>query len=397
MILPEHGWGGLAVRTLYLMSTRPPLASRADAATYTANAAAAISALQQHWYDARTGIWDNAWWNSANALTTLADFASIDIAAANQLNVGGILQNTFANAQRMQVQALKVMTSGLVQSKYAIQRRRDLTYLDSDIKAAGAPGFLNDYYDDEGWWALGLIRAWDVSRNQAYLDAAVAIYQDMKTGQGGPCAGGIYWNKDRAYVNAIANELFLAVAASLANRIPGNAEFLGQARGQWAWFRASGMINAQGTINDGLDAQCRNNGGNTWSYNQGVVLGGLVELSRATGDAGLLDQADAIAHAAIGALSDRDGVLHDSCEPNCGADGNQFKGVFVRNLRYLHQARPQQFYKDFITKNADVIWANDRAANNTLGVVWSGPYAVASGPTQSSALDALVAAMGVNT
>jgi predicted alpha-1,6-mannanase (GH76 family) len=394
-MLSDYTWGGLAARAVFLMSTNP-IAERASPAAYTANAVTAINSLQSNWYNAGTGIWDNAWWNSANALTTLADFASINVEQANRLNIGGIIANTFAKSQQTSVQTLKVITAGLVSTKYSITKR-DAEYWDTEFSAQGFVGFINEFYDDEGWWALGLIRAFDITRNQEYLNAAVKIFADMRTGEGTNCGGGIYWNKERKYVNAIANELYLSVAASLANRVPGNRDYLNIANKQWAWFKGSGMINAQGTINDGLDGNCRNNGANTWSYNQGVILGGLVELSRATGDKSLLSTANGIAKAAIAALQDKDGVLHDTCEPNCGADGNQFKGIFVRNLRYLQQAAPDPALKNFIIKNADVIWANDRdAVRNTLGVVWSGPFQGASGPTHSSALDAIVAAMAVS-
>jgi predicted alpha-1,6-mannanase (GH76 family) len=56
------------------------------------------------------------------------------------------------------------------------------------------------------------------------------------------------------------------------------------------------MINEQHLVNDGLQTQsgsCDSNHGTTWTYNQGVVLGGLAELFRATGDRGYLHaQAD---------------------------------------------------------------------------------------------------------
>ena len=203
----------------------------------------------------------------------------------------------------------------------------------------------------------------------------------------------------------IANELYLSVAASLANRVPSQKSYyLDIAKKEWTWFRNSGMINAQNNINDGLninaDGSCTNNGKTAWSYNQGVILGGLVELAAASGDSSYLSQANTIAAAAIKLLSDSNGVIHDKgCEPNCGGDGNQFKGIFMRNLGYLYKASPQAAYKTSIQKNADAIWASDRnTANNQLGVVWSGPYTAGGGPTaatQSSALDALVAALRV--
>lgn len=166
------------------------------------------------------------------------------------------------------------------------------------------------------------------------------------------------------------------------------------------------MINANNLINDGLeiqaDGKCINNNMQTWSYNQGVILGGLTELSRATGDRKLLDSAAVIANAAIKALSDEKGIIHeiDRCEPNCGDDGSQFKGIFVRNLHYLHKEAPQEGFRQTIALNADSIWKNDRNEDNQLGVDWSGPPAGPDGKgptagTHSSALDVLVADISV--
>ncbi|EHL02698.1 putative mannan endo-1,6-alpha-mannosidase [Glarea lozoyensis 74030] len=220
-------------------------------------------------------------------------------------------------------------------------------------------GFLNDYYDDEGWWALGWIQAFDVTQNEEYLDTAVDIFNDMAKGATTPCGNQnqpIWWDKKKTYVNAIANELYLSVASHLANRIPSNGTYLTSAQNQWKWFQESGLINAQNTINDGLTTACKNNNGTVWSYNQGVILGALVELSKATGNPSLLDTAATIATAAIKALSDEDGILHDVCEPNCGADGAQFKGVFMRNLRLLQNEAPDDEIEKFIGANAASIW-----------------------------------------
>lgn len=229
--------------------------------------------------------------------------------------------------------------------------------------------------------------------DQKYLEAAMEIFEDMKGGAS-KC-GGIYWSKVGTYTNAIANELYLKVAASLANRVPGRkGYYLDIAKKEWAWFKSSGILNKDNLINDGLDEDCKNNGMKTWTYNQGVVLGALVELSKATGDASLLTEASSIATAAIVHLT-RDGILYEGCEPDCGADGAQFKGVFMRNLRALQQAAPQEPFKSFLLKNADAIWTKDRNSKNELGPTWNGPFATASAGTQSSAMDALVAAVAV--
>lgn len=253
-------------------------------------------------------------------------------------------------------------------------------------------GFLNGYYDDEGWWALAWIQAFDVTKNLLFLQTSISIFNDMKIGSTTPC-GGIWWDKNQTYVNAIANELYLSVGAHLANRVLLNKNFyLENAKSQWAWFQKSGMINSKNLINDGLK-DCRNNNGTVWSYNQGVILGGLTELFYATGDQSYLTTATSIANAAITALQDKNKVLHDPCEPDCGADGSQFKGVFMRNLQILQKAAPSQTYVDFAAANAASIWAYDRdASDGVLSEVWSGPFVKpGNASTQSSALDALIA------
>lgn len=237
----------------------------------------------------------------------------------------------------------------------------------------------SSYYDDEGWWALGWIAAYDITGNQQYLTEAEEIFNDMQavfgktncsSNSGG--TGGIWWDRSQTYVNAIANELYLSVAAHLANRVKtGNYKAL--ALQQWKWFLGSGMINSDNLINDGLGSSCENNDGTVWSYNQGVVLGGLAELSKATGDSQYITKAQTIADAAIASLAP-DGILHEVCEPNCGSDGPQFKGIFARNLMLLQQTSSVPRYATFLENNAESIWNTDRNANNALGLVWSGTY-----------------------
>lgn len=311
-------------------------AAAADAASYTAWTVSAAQALQT-WYNESSGLWDTTgWWNSANCLTVLGDFYALDPQEASNLGLNEVLSNTFTQAQ---LNSSSSSSSQGVRKDYVTTpnglRIVQSSYTEaggagsSAIAKRGFAGFLNDYYDDEGWWALAWVRAYDVTNDATYLAMAESIFVDMQGGVDGTCGGGIWWSKERVYKNAIANELYLAVAASLANRVSSPDSYLSIAEGQWDWFYNSGMINGQNLINDGLtinaDGTCSNNGDTTWTYNQGVILGGLLELYKANGNASLLEEASTIAEAAIAALS-TDGILHDSCEDDCGADGSQFKG-----------------------------------------------------------------------
>lgn len=359
----------------------------ASAGGFTSNAEAAFSTLQE-WYNDSTGQYNTTgWWNSANCLTAIGDLAAIDPTV--RLEVTSVLANSLVAAQNTNLQVTKVMLPN-----FMVQ-----TFYDSSVPAgvraepASNPlGFLNGFYDDEGWWALAWIQAYDITLNGDYLQTAIDIFEDMQSGSTTPCGGGIWWNKAQTYVNAIANELYLSVASHLANRASDKDYYLAIAQNQFDWFQNSGMINSDNLINDGLTSSCVNNNGTVWSYNQGVILGGLTELNRASPNATYITLANNVATAAINSLG-TSGVLHDPCEPNCGADGPQFKGIFMRNLQKLQEVSPDSTYLEFIASNAENIWASDRNAQNELSLVWSGPFVdPATAATQSSALDALIAA-----
>ena len=344
----------------------PPLTSR-----YLQHAGDAVTTLQT-WYDPSTGLYKTTgWWNSANAITVLVDYERV----SRSTEYNSVLANTFTVAPKT---------------------------LESQKTRAG---FLNSYLDDEGWWALAWIDAYDLTKNKDYLLASESIFADMATEWSDTCGGGIWWSKDRKYKNAIANELFLSVAAHLANRTSGakRKEYVAWGNREWKWFEGSGMINAKSLVNDGLTiakgggsaARCTNNNQTTWTYNQGVVLGGLAELAAADHDARLRLAAQKIATAALTQLADANGVLHDPCEPKCGADGVQFKGIFIRNLALLDKVQAQTAYESFISKNADTLWKDAQGPSSRLAERWSGPFDSANAASQTSALDALVAAAGI--
>lgn len=251
-------------------------------------------------------------------------------------------------------------------------------------------GFVNQFFDDEGWWALAWIRAYDLTHDGRYLGAAEQLFSDMQRGWDGVCSGGIWWNKERRYKNAIANELFLKVGVELHRR---GSDGLGWARRSWSWFARSGLINERHLVNDGLTPDCRNNGATTWTYNQGVIIGGLVTLAAIEGDASLLATAKQIADAAISTFSNKDGILVEPGEPDLGNDGPQFKGIFVRYLRELYDATGEPRYRSFLSANAESLWTRDRDGSNFLGVRWTGPFDQADAARQSSGIDALNAAL----
>lgn len=134
----------------------PTLNKRATvtAQNYVAYAVAGIDQMQT-WYDASTGLWSSAWWNSANAITMLADFQEYFPSYVDSIT-SQVFPTTLAQAPSFD----------------------------------GYTGFLDGFYDDELWWALAWIKVFDVTGETQYLDIASSIFEDAKSAWGtSPCGG----------------------------------------------------------------------------------------------------------------------------------------------------------------------------------------------------------------
>jgi predicted alpha-1,6-mannanase (GH76 family) len=330
---------------------------------YRVCAAAGIGALQR-WYVPSSGLWTTTgWWNAANALTAVIAYTQRTGDRAH----AWVIETTFAAARR---------------------RHAD---------------FVNSYYDDNGWWALAWVAAYDLTRDIRYLNAARTIFARNQAGWDDTCRGGLWWNEARKYKNAITNELFLTLAALLHQRTKGEGgSYRSWALREWEWLRSSGLISASGLVNDGLTSACENNGGTTWTYNQGVILGGLAALYQITGDRAYLTQGESIADAALRELTSPPsatlpGILAEPGEAAAArvGDHTQFKGIFVRNLYDFHRECRRPPYRAFVLANARSIWENNKNANNEFGLCWAGPFDQADASRQSSALDALNAAVAL--
>lgn len=317
----------------------------------------------QAWYNTNTGLFDeNDWWTSGNQLTTMIDYT---------------------------------------------RETADMQYLadiDNTFQKNKASNFSRyGFFDDDGWWALVWINAYDLTKQQAYLDMAKTIFKRMSDSWDNKCGGGIYWRgnpKDKK--NAISNSLFMKAAVGLHQRTPGDAgagSYLDWAQRAWTWFKGTGMLRADKVVIDTLDglASCKAAGG-VFSYNQGVLIGALVELAAATGDETLLDEAGAIVHATMTSplLTNADGIM---VEP-CGIDTKdcwQFKGIFFRHLLEYYRARPAKDIQAYTRKQSDTIWNVSRDGQNRFGYNWHVAFDGASARRQSSALDALMTAYAVSS
>ncbi|KAJ1569020.1 hypothetical protein HK405_010929 [Cladochytrium tenue] len=349
----------------------------------SSNRTAAATDALMYSYNITTGWWPSSWWNSAVALSTLVEYMRL----TGDTTYAWVVEWTY-------VQNSGVMAAG--------------------VKSGDADqgGFITQATDDTEWWALAWVDAYDLTGNATYLQAAVTIAEYV-TGlwDATSCGGGVWWNTQRTYKNAITNGLFVRLTAALHNRIPGDTEWLGWASKAWAWYAGSGLINSAGLVNDGLTSSCANNGQTVWTYNQGMAMGAAAEVWRATGNTTALAAAGALADAALASGLVVGGLLTESCDGTGSCDDNQkqFKGIFMRNLQDVYAAATASgscsscaAWAQFTAAQMTAIWGLDRDALNELGERWGGASVsgatgtnVISWRTQASGLSALLAAVAM--
>ncbi|KAH7122299.1 glycosyl hydrolase [Dendryphion nanum] len=351
-----------------LVLTIPLLFASPSIGALENEAQSAIDTIQK-FYNSTSGLWQGVsgqlWWESANILTAIAKFGLHD--------------------PEYKPTAVAII---------------DITYQKSRTAPKEVGGYIdwkNKFTDDMGWWALAWIASFDLTGDKKYLDSAKDLYQDMQINTATQCGGLIKWNKDKKAITAISNELFLSIAAHLANRIPGDGgkPYRERAERQWQDFKkAGGFINGRKLVNDAIHAEdCTNNGDTTWTYNQGVILGGLAELTKATGNGEYGKRAIEIADSAMKNLA-TNGILTEQV-PSLDQQGAQFKGAFVRGLAALNAQVPEARFATFLKNNAESAWTRGKQGE-LIGGQWQGGGGFIGTTSQASGVDVLVAAAQAN-
>ena len=399
----------MALLGLALAACATPTGAQAAHPSFMAEAASAIEVLQRHWYMAGAG----GSWVGRGPGGGVGRYDACTVNASQSCKCNGyqgnwVRANTIEALCSYQIRSDSRAYDDVIAAAWPSEgfEVNAAAPFDCDPNAPGEgqamphgdPGW--PYYDDILWWALAMLRAADMHSLRGEPGAAAnltarseRIFEHVAArawnGTEAACGGGIWWSTSKGYKNAIANELFFATAAKLGKT--------SWAQKVWRWFAQSGMINSQSLINDGLGKDCHNNGRTTFTYNQGVVLGGLSFLNKLTGDASLLTQASQIIDAVLLHLTDSDGVL---VEADCG-DGGLFKGIFVRYVRYYIDAHESALsanklsaWRGFLTANAESLWlAAD--GEGKFPVAWGARGMVFPSGTvnlQTAAIDAFVAA-----
>jgi predicted alpha-1,6-mannanase (GH76 family) len=264
-------------------------------------------------------------------------------------------------------------------------------WIETMYVSQNARGWSSDFYDDENWMALALIRAYELTGTAKYLDRAELLFADIDAAWDTTCCGskpgGFWWDRDHTQ-KATASNAGPVITGVRLWKLTQDANYLDVAKRAYAFWRANMMDPTTYQVfdhikPDGTITKYR------FTYNEGLVIGAALALHAATGDMKYLDDARQVATWMI-ANETKDDVLFDGTNAQCGGDCQQFKGIGFRYLRALQVTEPRPEVAQVLDASARAIWDQARTQNNLFAPDWNGPtVASPSIEADSSAVMAL--------
>lgn len=288
--------------------------------------------------------------------------------------------------------------------------------------------------DDELWYGLAYMRIYEVTRKKKFLNMAQQIFDwtwqtcwdfDLT------CHGGMFFDTSRNYKSTITNVEALKLGPLLYIYTK-KQQYLERSYEVLNYIFKNKIIDMDTfVVHDSINSNsCETSGLTTFTYECGMAIGAMVSMYKATRNETYLRLANQIASANIWGLS-LQGVLVEHCDPdsNCASskDARAFKGIFVRNLRYLMDySSPDEtyLYRTWLhhnvnsllhnamcdithnkttntTTHCDIQFQDGRPLNTPIGPVfnenWKGPFQYSTPIEQTSALELLISSIDLDT
>lgn len=227
--------------------------------------------------------------------------------------------------------------------------------------------FLHNWYDDMEWMALAQLRIWDLTKNNIYKDQVLLLWEDIKTAWNDHMGGGMAWKKDQLdYKNTPANAPAAILAFRLYQRFHREDDFVwGEKILNW---NIENLTDPEtGFVWDGINRLGDKKIDYDWkfTYNQGVMIGALVELYKINNSNKRIELAVKVAKASKKLLIH--GIIPYEGEDDCGL----FKGILVRYLYDLIEVYPGlEEFKEIILNNAQCVVEKGMNEKDLIGGNW---------------------------
>lgn len=260
----------------------------------------------------------------------------------------------------------------------AFERTGDDKYLERADKIAKgvyertSNSFINDYFDDMEWMALALLRYYDKTGDEFYLQHSERLFEEISGAWSGIAGGGVGWNRESLnFKNTPSNAPAVMLAVRLFERT--QKEEYKEWAGKIFEYLHTRLREEDGYIIDGIrSANEEEIVSLAYSYNHGIYIGAASEMYRLTQDEKYLQYADETFDNAVKTYANSRNIIDETGE----GDGGLFKGILIRYITYYYFTHPEHPEKvaDWVRTNANFVIEN---AVNPFGLIadrWNGPF-----------------------
>lgn len=239
------------------------------------------------------------------------------------------------------------------------------------IKVKNGNKYKNDYIDDMEWNALTMLRIYNITKDQKYLDTTLELWGYIIGQWSDVQGGGIRWTVEDGKTftkNACSNGPAAILAARLY-KLTKDEVYLDWAKKIYDWEKQTLVISSTGEVKDNIICEGSDAGtvsGVALTYNEGTYLGAGVELYDITKDVVYLNDARRTAIYTVSNLVSNN-ILRNEGE----GDNGLFKGIFIRYFLELIQVKDLD--ESYRTKFVNILQNNAYSAW-TSGVNKIGTY-----------------------
>lgn len=227
------------------------------------------------------------------------------------------------------------------------------------VKKKNGNTYENVFYDDMEWNALTMLRLFEITKEQKYMDAVLHLWNDiLKAWNTEYAGGGLAWRKDMLYSkNACSNGPASILAARLY-KLTKDEQYLDWAIRIYDWQKETLFDRATGAVYDNINGETDVINMTALTYNQGTFVGTAVELFDITKDPLYMNDAQKASNYTMTKCIDAsNNVLRNEGD----GDGALFKGIFVRYfIEYLKRDGINEAFRskfeNFIRNNGKVAW-----------------------------------------
>lgn len=263
------------------------------------------------------------------------------------------------------------------------ERTGDDTYLPKmkalleGIEVRNGNRYQNVFIDDMEWLGIACLRAYQLTDDEQYKQAADLLWEEIKEGWSDIHGGGIAWKTDTQNSKNACSNGPGAILAMYLYEIDEDPDDLEWAQDIYTWLKETLVDPDTGLVWDNINI---NDNGETvinsdwiFTYNVGTYIGAANLLHQVTGDQMYLNDAVESANSVMntGELS-AGGILKNEGQ----GDGGLFKGILVRYFTQLtlNPELPEgdrDEYAEFLQLNAKTLYENGLKSAMLAGPNWN--------------------------